>query len=195
MKNNQSENNDHDELGSLWREQTEMNLNLNEIKKLADSQRWKQRFYIFMDLLSLTPFLLILFFKIELSLTLQVFIALCFVLSIIIIIYFIKLRWASAFSHQKSTEDFTKNLLVQLHNNARIAYINKHSAWIITIAVLIFISFNAWFMGWDGDKAFSGLLAAALLSLLLFVPWYIWANKRQIRFEKEAQSIKDLLSE
>lgn len=184
-----SSSNHEQTLNALWQQQERLDIDSSKVIKMAKSQRLKQRFYMFMDMLSLTPWLLFFVWDIQLSLFLKVFIVLNAIAGTVMIAYFIKLRWISAFGEHSSTEDYKTTLLQQLKNNARIAFINKHLAWISYLAASLIIFLHALFIEQGPFEFTKKILVLGMVAPLMLLPWWIWASKRQARFEREYKNL------
>jgi len=187
---NQNQRDEPLDLSSVWQQQKPLTVDLVDIKRQAQQQTRKQRLYILVDLLSLLP--VIIFFILDLTLTaiMQTFLYVSFVIAGINMIYFLKLRWVSAFGAIQNTEDYKQTLLKQLGNNAKIARINKHLSWIVVVAMILLITINNWYYEVAIATSLKKLSIATAVMMLCLVPWYIWANKRQARFERELWALK-----
>ena len=179
-------------LDALWQQQSTLNVDTRKVVKMAKSQRLKQRFYIFLDVMSLTPYLLFLVWDIELTIFLKAFIAVNAFAGMIMIGYFIKLRWISAFGEYTSTEDYKTRLLQQLKNNAKIAFINKHLAWVSMLLAVSVIALHATFFEDEPFVFTKKIIMVSIIAPLLLVPWWIWASKRQARFEREFNTLSTM---
>lgn len=173
------------DLTDLWQQQDSLNVNIEKIKQQAISQTRKQRLYIFVDIISLTPLLLLFFIDIKLSPILKGFLGLNFFAAFVMAAYLFKLRWISAFGNAVTIQDYKTNLLKQLKNNAKIAYLNKHMCWIVAVSICVLLLFSAWYESWTIEQFTKKTAISIGIVSLMLVPWYIWANKRQKRFEKE----------
>lgn len=178
------------DLTNLWQQQSSLDINLEKIKEQAIAQARKQRLYILIDILSLSPILLLLFIDLKLSPILKVFLVINFFAAFLASAYFIKLRCLSAFGKNSTIHQYKTNLLQQLKNNAKIAYLNKHMCWLVMLAISTLILISAWHESWSIEQTLkkSGI-SLGLVSVVL-VPWYFWADKRQKRFEKEAMDLQ-----
>lgn len=173
------------DLSDLWLQQNSLTVNINEIKQQAISQTRKQRFYILIDILSLTPLILFLFIDIKLSPILKGFLGINFFAAFVTATYFIKLRWVSAFGNAATIEEYKSSLLKQLKNNAKIAYLNKHMCWVVALAICVLLLLSGWFEVWTIEQTLKKTVVSLGMVTALLVPWYFWANKRQKRFENE----------
>lgn len=185
----------NDALGALWQQQAPIDVDLKKVERMAKSQQIKQRFYVFLDVLTMFPAWGILFLDLQLSQTIRVFLSLNAVLITVMVLFFIKLRWVSLFHSADSTSDYHTRLLKQLHNNVKIAFYNKHSAWLATIIIALVFTIDVFAEGDSQAVLIKQLYLVAVMGLLFMLPWYIWAHKRQRRFEREAQNIETMLVE
>ena len=178
-----------DELGALWQQQPNIEVDTNNIIKQAKSQRTKQRIYIFVDFFSIAVAWGLLFLDLSLNNFMKVFIVLNALITTVLFIFIIKLRWVSIFHTNSATINYQLRLRKQLHNNARIAFYNKHSTWLAWIFVTILISVNFYIEGLSQTIFLEQISLLALIGLVFLLPYYIWAHKRQLRFEKEIASL------
>lgn len=177
---------DNNELAALWQQQPTLNVNVEEIVNLAKSQRRKQRFYMVLDFLSLLPLVVILFLDLKLSPLLQAFLLANAVAAIIVVSYFTKLRWHSAFGQLKSTTEYINVSLQQLRNNARIANINKHLAWVAAVGGILIVLAQIYL---GEDEIGSAFIRISVLIILLLT-WTVWAYKREKRFLNEVKALE-----
>jgi hypothetical protein len=181
------------ELEHLWKAQHVASVNSDRVIELAKSQRLKQRLYILLDLLSLLPLLWLFTIVDELSVFLKWFVAINCVAVLAMVFYFTRLRWLTAFNQRDTTENYTQRLIKQFNNNAKIAKVNKHSAWMSLLVAVLGISISYYLNPDDvviNLPKFSLMLLAAGAFL---AGWTIWAHKRQRRFEDEAKELQKLI--
>lgn len=182
-----------DPLEQMWQAQSVHSLDMSEIEKHAKSQRTKQRFYIALDVLSLSPFAVLLLIDTKLSFAFYVFLACIFVSSAIMVAYFVKLRWLAAFGTITDLNDFTHTLIKQYKNNALIAKINKHVGWLSIIMCLCISFILQLTQNKELKEAISTTSAVFALALAFGIPWCIWAHKRQKRFETQASKLEAMI--
>lgn len=187
----QSTNESQIDLTNLWKQQSNLAIDLESIRQQAISQTRKQRFYILIDVLSLSPILLLFFIDLKLSPILKGFLAVNFCAAFLAAAYFIKLRCLSAFGNDTTIEEYKTSLLQQLKNNAKIAFLNKHMCWIVMIALSALVLISAWHESWAVEQTLEKMAISLGLVSVILVPWYFWANERQKRFEKEALELKN----
>ncbi|GLR71306.1 hypothetical protein [Agaribacter marinus] len=177
---------DNNELAALWQQQPALNVNVEEIVNLAKSQRRKQRFYISIDLLSILPWLVILSVGIELSTLLKIFFLVCASVATTISVYFIKLRWHSAFGQFNNTTEYINACLQQLRNNARIANLSMHLGWIAASGGIAVVLMQLYF----GEDEVIGAAVRICIFIIWFSLWGIWAYKREKRFLNEVKALE-----
>lgn len=187
----QSTNESQIDLTNLWKQQSNLAIDLESIRQQAISQTRKQRFYILIDVLSLSPILLLFFIDLKLSPILKGFLAVNFCAAFLAAAYFIKLRCLSAFGNDTTIEEYKISLLQQLKNNAKIAFLNKHMCWIVMIALSALILISAWHESWAIEQTLKKMAISLGLVSIILIPWYFWANGRQKRFEKEVLALKN----
>ncbi|WP_395342184.1 hypothetical protein PN836_000315 [Ningiella sp. W23] len=178
-----------DDLSKLWQSQPAHTVDINEIKRQANSQKIKQRVYMASDILSLTPFLLFVFVDLNLSLVLKIFIGFVFLSSLIMVGYFVKLRWQGAFGNAQDTNKYVSSLIKQYKNNALIAQINKHVGWMVTPLAIGAMTYVHVVERANVDEKIDNILISSAFITLFSVIWCIWAHKRQKRFEKQANDL------
>jgi Flp pilus assembly protein TadB len=104
----------------------------------------------------------------------------------------IKLRWVSIFYTNSNTADYQARLLKQLGNNARIAFYNKHSTWFSGMMVTLFLIVQSYTADLSQSALIKQFTLLALICVFFLLPYYLWARKRQQRFEKELASLHTL---
>lgn len=179
------------DLTNLWKQQSSLNINIDKIRQQVIDQSRKQRLYIVIDILSLSPILLLFFIDLKLSPILKGFLVINFFAAFLATAYFIKLRCLSAFGNDSTIQEYKTSLLQQLKNNAKIAYLNKHMCWIVMLAISALLLISAWNESWSIEQTLKKTgISLGLVSVIL-IPWYFWANKRQKRFEKEVLELEN----
>lgn len=185
---------DDNSLETLWRTQEVFNLDIEEIKKSAIHHRRKQRRYIFIDVLSITPLFLFFFIDLDLTPFLKTLLWVNLLASTVVVVYLISLRWKAAFSQCKSTQEYTELTLKQLKNNAHIARINKHCGWLAIVIAISCVFMHGMLQDYSPEKILYKVGLVFVFTALLLIPWTIWAHKRQSRFTKEAEQFQNLVS-
>ncbi|GFD72321.1 hypothetical protein ACI7YQ_19100 [Alteromonas marina] len=185
-------NEPNDALSALWQAQTVTTINLDEVKASLGSERTKQRWYMVLDLLMIVPGIYV-FFKYwdNMSYIAQMIILFISISSLPFLAYQLWLRSEAAFYKNAQTADHLAKLTKQIKNNVRIAYMTKHSTW-------IGMAFGA---GLALERLFSGELTSEKLARMVVVMssisivmlmWYVWAHKRQKRFERQFETLKSM---
>lgn len=178
-------------LDALWQEQSTPAIDINKISQKAASQRNKQRLYMFLDVLSLSPFILVLVLidKTKYAGPIVPFFWFLLMSSGFMVAYFIKLRWLIAFSSAKTTIDYTKTLITQLKNNALIARINKHMTWLAGTLLVGFLILDGYMRNYSSEQLLSILWRSLVFTSLIMLPGFFWCRARQARFEHEASQL------
>lgn len=181
-------------LDDLWQQQGEISVDTVEIVKMAKSQQWKQRLYMAIDIVGLLPLPLLLIFMDKLTPFLKAFIIVNAFAGAVMVAYFIKLRWAAVFSNHNNTEQYQQNLLQQLKNNARIAFVNKHVAWAVLLISIAAVAIHGWLIDEETSKTIRKMGLSFAIAGGFLIPWWFWASKRQLRFEREARNLQNISS-
>ena len=172
--NNKSADNSRDnELSALWQAQPVSNVDVDEVKKTFESQTRKQRLYFLIDCLSLVPGVWIfIHYWDELPVTARVLYFGLMLFVIPLLGYQLWLRRVAAFGSNAQTNNHLQQLKKQFKNNARIAFINKHSAW---IAVPIVIAFNTIFTLAKAaeEREYGVMLLVTAVTVGIMAVWYV----------------------
>ena len=191
--NNKSTDNSRDnDLSALWQAQPVSNVDVDEVKKTFKSQTRKQRLYFLIDCLSLVPGVWIfIHYWDELPVTARVLYFGLMLFVIPLLGYQLWLRRVAAFGSNAQTNNHLQQLKKQFKNNARIAFINKHSAW---LAVLIVIAFNTIFTLAKAaeEREYGVVLLVTAVTAGIMAVWYVWAHRRQKQFEKKLTALNDM---
>ena len=191
--NNKSTDNSRDnDLSALWQAQPVSNVDVDEVKKTFESQTRKQRLYFLIDCLSLVPGVWIfIHYWDELPVTARVLYFGLMLFVIPLLGYQLWLRRVAAFGSNAQTNNHLQQLKKQFKNNARIAFINKHSAW---LAVLIVIAFNTIFTLAKAaeEREYGVVLLVTAVTAGIMAVWYVWAHRRQKQFEKKLTALNDM---
>jgi hypothetical protein len=85
------------------------------------------------------------------------------------------------------------NCKKQLANNSKIAFMTKHSIW--PVLVLIGIQYFALFYYdvFPVEKLIRKAVISTCIVTVVFIAMWIWADKRQKRFDKELLELNNLL--
>ena len=191
--NNKSADNSRDnDLSARWQAQPVSNVDVEEVKKTFKSQIRKQRLYFLMDCLSLVPGIWIfIHYWEELPVAARVLYFGLMSLVIPLLGYQLWLRRVAAFGSNAQTSNHVQQLKKQFKNNARIAFINKHSAW---VAVFIVIAFNTIFTLAKAaeEREYGVVLLVTAITAGIMAVWYVWAHRRQKQFEKKLKALEDM---
>lgn len=186
---------DDQELSQIWQTQKTISANSEVVVKAAKSQRFKQRLYIALDIFSLSPYLILYKFIMNFDKWVQLFMFVLFLSTICMVFFLVRLRWLSAFTSMNNTYNYVATLKKQYKNNALIAKINKHSAWIAAILGFVLMYFIQAGKGLSLADSFNKILLVSLFYLAFFIPWFVWSNKREQRFLKEYKALDDVYPE
>ncbi|MBQ4829305.1 hypothetical protein J8L84_08445 [Alteromonas sp. MMG017] len=184
-------NSDND-LSALWQAQPVSNVDLDEVKKTFKSQTRKQRLYIMVDCLSVIPMAwMFLYYWSEFPPLVRLLNIGLIIFILPLLGYQLWLRRVAAFGSNAQTNDHVQQLKKQFKNNARIAFINKHSAW---IAVLIVITFNTIFTLAKAaeEREYGVVVLVTVITAGIMAVWYVWAHRRQKQFEQKLTALNDM---
>ncbi|MDP2535203.1 hypothetical protein [Alteromonas stellipolaris] len=190
--NKSADNVSDNELSALWQAQPVSNVDLEEVKKTFKSQTRKQRFYIMVDCLSLIPMVwMFMYYWSEFPPLVRIMNIGLIVFILPLLGYQLWLRRVAAFGSNAQTNNHVQQLKKQFKNNARIAFINKHSAW---VAVLIVIAFNTIFTLAKAaeEREYGLVLMVTAITAGIMAVWYVWAHRRQKQFEKKLTALNDM---
>jgi Na+/H+ antiporter NhaB len=165
---------------------------VDEVKKTFKSQTRKQRLYIMVDCLSLIPMAwMFLYYWSEFPPLVRILNVGLIVFILPLLGYQLWLRRVAAFGSNAQTKNHVQQLKKQFKNNARIAFINKHSAW---LAVLIVIAFNTIFTLAKAaeEREYGVVLLVTAVTAGIMAVWYVWAHRRQKQFEKKLTALNDM---
>lgn len=182
----------NDELANLWQTQPTQKVDVEAVKKSFHQETTKQRRYFILDCLAMLPGAILLFtYWAEFSLLAKVMIGGIFLLSYPIVGYQLWLRRIAAFAKSDGTNDYLGQLSKQFKNNIRIAVLNKHSAWSAALFLWIFWAVM-FFTGELKDEKILKTVVILVSTTIVMIGWYIWADKRKQRFQREWQSLQDM---
>ncbi|WP_371195096.1 hypothetical protein [Glaciecola sp. SC05] len=190
MNNDSTDKRAESDFNQLWQKQPTLKVNTAQIVKQAKQQRVKQRLYMALDVLGVLPVFILLAGDIELTPFLKWFIALNMLALALMLIHIAKLRWVAAFGQGKTTERYTRTLLQQLKNNAKIAYINKHSAWLALLVAICGVAINEYLYPKATPINWAEITLILGVGSIVIVAWIIWAHRRQMRFEEKAKELE-----
>ena len=180
------------DLTSLWQAQPVNSIDLEAVKKTFKKEKKNQRLYIVIDCLAFLPVMLIMSKHwSDLSILVQSMLVGIILLMVPFLGYQLWLRRIAAFSRTDQTLSYLNQLINQIKNNIRIAWMTKHSTWLSVSMIAIFYVVLYLLDELASDEYYKGFLATAIVSILM-LPWYIWADKRQKRFESELTRLIDI---
>ncbi len=184
-----------DDLARLWQTQKVSTIDTEQIEKDCRRQTLKQRLYLFLDFACLVP--MVIFFTLQweqLSRAAAIMIVVLLVVTLPIFIYLARLRWLAAAGFQTATANYLDMLIKQMQNNARIAWLTKHSSW---TTALFLIGFYAvlFALGEVPQARQSKALLAISITSVAMAGFYFWARKREIRFHQKAEELLALKQE
>ena len=182
----------NDGLSALWQAQPVTTINLEGVKANLGSERTKQRWYIILDLLMVVPGIYVLLkYWDNMSHIAHMIILFILIASIPFLAYQLWLRSEAAFYKNTQTTDHLAKLTKQIRNNVRIAYMTKHSTW-IGMVFGVGLALERYFYGeLTSEKAARIVIVLSSISVVMLV-WYVWANKRQKRFERQLDALEKM---
>ncbi|WP_414829086.1 hypothetical protein [Alteromonas sp. H39] len=184
-----------DELARLWQAQKVATIDTAQIEKDIRRQTLKQRLYLFLDFACLIP--VVIFFIIkwnELSSAAATMILVLLVVTTPIFVYMARLRWLAASGFHAATANYLDMLIKQMRNNARIAWLTKHSSWTTAVFLLGFYAV-LYFMGEVPEERQTKALLAIVITSVAMAGFYQWAQRREARFHKKAEELLALKQE
>ncbi|WP_420934360.1 hypothetical protein ACOJR9_18630 [Alteromonas sp. A081] len=189
---NENKDDKASDLSTVWQAQPVNDIDMSAMKKNLSSERKKQRLFIIIDSLAFFPAIFMLYyFWGELTVAAKIIHVAMFVTAVPLLIYQLWLRRIAAFSRDSDTADHLQKFTKQVKNNIRIAFITKHSAWMATVILLAFIAERLLF-GELSPERVTRLYVILGPTCIGMTVWYIWANKRQKRFEKQFAALKKM---
>ena len=180
------------DLAALWQSQSTQAVNLQKVQKQYNKETLKQRFYAFLDGISLLPLVYFwLFWEKEFSTYMETFMMIVTVGSVAFYGYLIWLRRIALQGRLKQTENYTDNLLKQLVNNQKIARFTRKSTWYIFVFTCMFL------LGLYHFEPERSHIVPYLIGLYILISIALtkWASKREKRFISELEKAKQLLEE
>ena len=188
-----SVNNEQNEtLSALWQTQPVTAIDVDEVKSSLRSERTKQRWYMVFDSLMVIPAIYILNkYWGNMTLVAQMMFVFMLVTSVPLLIYQLWLRRVAAFYKDSQTANHLTRLTKQIKNNVKIAFITKHSTWVAVVFGIAFI-LERYFLGdLTPEKIVKMSIVMVLMTIGMLV-WYMWADKRQKRFERQLKTLESM---
>lgn len=173
--------NDNDnDLSALWQAQPVNAIDVEEVKRTFFTERKKQRLFMVLDFLGVVPPMVLIWWKwSSFSLVAGGMILAMLVLCVPVLIYQLWLRRVTAFGGDLQTRGYLESLIKQMKNNARIAWMTKHSCWVAMAFLLIF---NVVLYVQEEFASSEHMMKTAVfmgISAVVLVFVYRWANRRQ----------------
>ena len=179
-------------LSALWQAQPVTVINLTEVKENLRSERKKQRWYMVIDSLAFIPavYLLITSWD-KFTFVAHAMFIFMLITALPLLIYQLWLRRVAAFSKDTQTADHLIQLTRQIKNNVKIAFITKHSTWTAVLFGYAFLLERYFFGDPTPEKITKMAIVMTSVSIGMLV-WYIWAHKRQKRFERQLDRLENM---
>ena len=188
----------HDELAALWQQQAVSEIDMTQIQIELTKQRWKQRLYMTIDILSPLPLILMLYFMHdELSPISLWTVIITLALTIPVVIYIAWLRRHAAFRSSQSTQSYLEVLQKQMANNEKIARFTKHSSW-MSATVLVVLNLYRLLSGeltQKPDFSMNTFYFWITAGVVACAHCYFWARGRERRFKRRQQELASLQAE
>ncbi len=188
-----SVNNEQNEtLSALWQNQPVTAIDVDEVKSSLRSERTKQRWYMVIDSLAFIPavYLLITSWD-KFTFVAHAMFIFMLVTALPLLVYQLWLRRVAAFSKDTQTADHLIQLTRQIKNNVKIAFITKHSTWTAVLFGYAFLLERYFFGDPTPEKITKMAIVMTSVSIGMLV-WYIWAHKRQKRFERQLDRLENM---
>ena len=186
------------QLTELWQRQETPAIDAKKLTASLSRMRWKQLFYVCLDFGAVILAYIVMFsvkerFSATFFYGMLVFISVSGVFAGYLLYlrrHVLKIRFQS-----KSTSTFLQVLIAQTHNNARIAWITKHSCWASWLMLLIFWLIIGRYDDMPHDEWQRKTIISAVLGFLLFIPMWFWAAWRERKFIRQEQDLKQQLAQ
>ncbi len=184
-------NEEHD-LASLWQAQPVSTIDIEKIKKDYRRQQVRQRCYMLLDIVSVLPVAVLLWYSWStLPQTTAIMVIILGLVMLPMLGYLLWLRRVTAFGGLSNTTDYLALLTRQMHNNARIAWLTKHSAWLMSLFIIIFYGVTYGQGALPPQKYVQVLIALAVMVVVMAIV-YRWAHRREQRFRQRYASLRAL---
>lgn len=183
----------HDPLNQLWQGQTAEQPNIQAITKKWRWTKVKQRVYVCFDVLSVViPFGFIWHSMDKLDVFTQRYLMGLLILSVPFVAYLTWLRRFSLGWSSESTDQYIQRLQKQLANNSKIAFITKHSIWPVLVLIGIQHFSLFYYDVFPIEQLIRKAVISSLIVTVMFIAIWIWADKRQKRFDAERDDLNKL---
>ena len=186
------EDEQNDALSALWQAQPVTTIDLEEVKASLSSERTKQRWYMLVDSLAFIPavYVLVITWE-EFTFVAQAMFIFMLITALPLLVYQLWLRRVAAFSKDTQTADHLMQLTKQIKNNVKIAVITKHSTWTAVLFGCGFLLERYFYGELTPEKIVKMAIVMTSISIVMLV-WYVWASKRQKRFERQLETLEKM---
>lgn len=182
----------NDGLSALWQAQPVTSINIEEVKASLSSERTKQRWYMVIDSLAFIPAIYLLVNSWEkFTFVAHAMFIFMLVTALPLLVYQLWLRRVAAFSKETQTADHLSQLTKQIKNNVRIAFMTKHSTWTAVLFGCGFLLERYFYGELSPEKIMKMAIVMTSISIVMLA-WYVWANKRQKRFERQLETLENM---
>lgn len=182
----------NDALSALWQAQPVTSINIEEVKASLSSERTKQRWYMVIDSLAFIPAIYLLVNSWEkFTFVAHAMFIFMLVTALPLLVYQLWLRRVAAFSKETQTADHLSQLTKQIKNNVRIAFMTKHSTWTAVLFGCGFLLERYFYGELSPEKIMKMAIVMTSISIVMLA-WYVWANKRQKRFERQLETLENM---
>ncbi|AXT38594.1 hypothetical protein D1814_07870 [Alteromonas sp. BL110] len=189
---NTAECRQNDNLSALWQAQPVTAINLEEVKSSLRSERTKQRWYMVIDSLAFIPAIYFLINSWDkFTFVAHAMFVFMLITALPLLVYQLWLRRVAAFSKDTQTVDHLIQLTKQIKNNVKIAFITKHSTWTAVLFGYAFLLERYFFGDPTPEKTTKMAIVMTSLSIGMLL-WYVWAHKRQKRFERQLKTLEGM---
>ena len=186
------DNEQNEALSALWQTQPVTTIDVEEVKSSLRSERTKQRWYMVFDSLMVIPAIYILNkYWGNMTLIAQMMFLFMLVTSLPLLIYQLWLRRVAAFYKDSQTANHLTRLTKQIKNNVKIAFITKHSTWVAVVFGIAFILERYFFGDLTPEEIIKMSIVMVLMTIGMLI-WYVWAHKRQKRFERQLKTLESM---
>ncbi len=190
--------NNTDDLAALWQTQEVQAIDVEKIQRELHMQRWKQRFYMLVDVLGPVPLALILYYQSDkLPLSALIITWATLIITVPFVIYFLWLRRHAAFTTAVDTQSHVNVLYRQVANNVKIAFYTKHSCWVSCVMLLLFFGGEIFKTLSASEEGLSLVRIAVWLGLGLVISFgcFIWARGRERKFRSRLEELAAIRSQ
>ena len=184
------------DLMALWQQQDVPEIDATALKKKLTQMRWRQMLYAVGDIFGVVFAIVVISLSRDRMSDAFFYIMSVFVgLSLVFAFYITYLRRFALFPQRSSTREFLTALTEQTRNNIKIARITKHSAWVSWLCLN-----GIWLILWvvddmPPDEWLRKFLWMNAITIVLCVPFWLWAQHRQRKFERALVPLEHSLQE